>query len=98
MGKETQSFEESLAKLEALVGQMESGNMGLEEMVKAFEKASGQKVPYRIAPRRPGDVAAVYADPSKAERLLGWKATRTLEDMCRDGWNWQSHNPNGYEG
>ncbi|MBP5273915.1 MAG: UDP-glucose 4-epimerase GalE [Abditibacteriota bacterium] len=67
------------------------------EMVKAFEKASGQKVPYRIAPRRPGDVAAVYADPSKAEKELGFKAEFDIEDMCRDAWRWQSANPQGYK-
>ncbi len=49
-----------------------------------------------IAPRRPGDVARVYADPSKSWELLHWKAELTLEDMCRDAWNWQSKNPNGY--
>ena len=66
------------------------------DMVHAFERATGRKVPYVIAPRRPGDVAAVYCDPSKAERELGWKAELSLEDMCRDSWNWQSQNPNGY--
>ena len=66
------------------------------DMVHAFEKATGKPLPYKIAPRRPGDVAVVYADPSKSEKLLGWKAELDLEDMCRDSWNWQSHNPNGY--
>ena len=56
------------------------------EMVRAFEKASGQKIPYRIAPRRPGDIAAVYADPSKAEKELGFRARFGIEDMCRDTW------------
>jgi len=68
------------------------------DMVKAFEKATGIRIPYVIAPRRPGDVATVYADPAKSFRLLGWRAEKTLEDMCRDSWNWQSHNPNGYQG
>ena len=66
------------------------------DMVHAFEKATGKKVPYKIAPRRAGDVAEVYCDPGKAERELGWKAEHTLEDMCRDSWNWQSKNPNGF--
>lgn len=66
------------------------------DMVKAFEKASGRSVPYKIAPRRPGDVAACYADPSKAAAELGWKATRDVNDMCADAWRWQSQNPNGY--
>jgi UDP-glucose 4-epimerase len=66
------------------------------DMVHAFEKVTGQKVPYKITPRRPGDVATVFCDPSLAERELGWKAELTLEDMCRDTWNWQSHNPDGY--
>ena len=66
------------------------------DMVKAFEKANNIRIPYEIAPRRPGDVATVYADPSKSAELLGWKAELTLEDMCRDTWNWQSRNPNGY--
>ena len=68
------------------------------DIVKAFEAANGIRIPYVIAPRRAGDVATVYADPGKSLRLLGWKAEKTLEDMCRDSWNWQSRNPNGYEG
>lgn len=67
------------------------------EMVKAFERASGQKIPYKIAPRRAGDIAIFYADPAHAEALLGWSADRTLEDMCADHWRWQSDNPNGYD-
>ncbi|NLW67669.1 MAG: UDP-glucose 4-epimerase GalE [Bacteriovoracaceae bacterium] len=66
------------------------------EMVRAFEKASGRKIPYRIAERRPGDIASCYADPSKAESELGWKAQRGIDDMCRDSWKWQSLNPDGY--
>jgi UDP-glucose 4-epimerase len=66
------------------------------EVVKAFEVASGRAVPYRVSPRRAGDVAACYADPSYAERFLGWKAQRGLADMCRDHWNWQEQNPEGY--
>jgi UDP-glucose 4-epimerase len=66
------------------------------ELVHAFERASGRPVPYEIAPRRPGDVAAVYADPSLARRLLGWSAERGIDAMCADTWRWQSANPNGY--
>ncbi len=58
------------------------------DMVKAFEKATGKKVPYQIAPRRSGDIATCYADPQKAKKELGWEATKTLEDMCRDSWNY----------
>ncbi len=67
------------------------------DMVHAFEKACGKKLPYEIKPRRAGDVPACYATSAKAERELGWKAQYDLEDMCRDQWNWQKNNPNGYE-
>ena len=66
------------------------------DVVNAFEKANGVKVPYSIKPRRPGDIATCYCDPSKAEKELGWKAQYGIEDMCRDSWNWQSQNPEGY--
>ena len=66
------------------------------DMVHAFEKANGVAVPYKIVDRRPGDIAACYADATKSLEKLGWKAEKTLEDMCRDSWRWQSHNPNGY--
>ena len=66
-------------------------------MVKAFEKVNGVKIPYVIAPRRDGDIAECFADPAKAKEVLGWTAKKTLEDMCRDSWNWQSKNPRGYE-
>ncbi|MBT1450689.1 UDP-glucose 4-epimerase GalE [Glaciecola sp. XM2] len=66
------------------------------DMVKAFEKASGKKVPYKITPRRTGDVAACYADPSLAQSELGWKAQKGLAQMCEDSWRWQSDNPDGY--
>ena len=59
------------------------------DIVKAFEKANGLKIPYVIAPRRPGDIATCYADPTKAKNELGWEAKRGIEDMCRDSWNWQ---------
>ena len=67
------------------------------EIIKAFSKACGHEVPYRIDPRRAGDVAENYADCSKAADEMGWRAQFNIEDMCRDSWNWQSHNPNGYE-
>lgn len=67
------------------------------EMVAAFEKASGKKIPLRIADRRPGDVETVYASTEKAERELNWKAKYGIEEMCRDQWNWTSKNPWGYE-
>ena len=66
------------------------------DMVKAFEEANGVKVPYQIVDRRPGDLATCYADPAKSLEKLGWKAEKTLVDMCRDSWNWQSKNPMGY--
>jgi UDP-glucose 4-epimerase len=66
------------------------------DMVWAFEKASGKNIPFKIAERRPGDVAACYADPGQALVLLGWRAEHNLDAMCRDAWRWQSKNPNGY--
>jgi UDP-glucose 4-epimerase len=66
------------------------------EVVKAFEKASGQKIPYQITPRRAGDIAECYADPKKALNELGWSAKHGIEEMCADSWNWQQKNPNGY--
>ena len=66
------------------------------DMVKAFSKAIGRELPYEIKPRRAGDIDMCYADPAKAERVLGWKATHTLDEMCEDTWRWQSGNPNGY--
>ncbi|HJW47308.1 MAG TPA: GDP-mannose 4,6-dehydratase, partial [Lysobacter sp.] len=68
------------------------------EMVEAFRRASGRDVPYEIVARRPGDVAAMYADPSLANELLGWRAELDVEAMCRDAWLWQSLNPMGYAG
>lgn len=67
------------------------------DALKAFEKAVGREIPYKIMERRPGDVAVCYADPSKAERELGWKAARGLEEMTTDAWRWQQANPEGYE-
>lgn len=66
------------------------------DMVRAFEQASAKPVPYQVAPRRAGDIAACYADPAQAWALLGWRAERDLEAMCTDAWRWQSGNPNGY--
>lgn len=67
------------------------------DVVKAFEKASGIKINYRIAPRRTGDVACCYADATKAKEVLGWQAQYDIDDMCADSWRWQSQNPNGLE-
>ena len=66
------------------------------DMVKAFERVTGVKIPYEIAPRRPGDLATVYSSPDRSAELLGWKAEYDLDDMCRDTWTWQSRNPMGY--
>lgn len=66
------------------------------DVLHAFEKACGKELPYAVKPRRPGDIAACYADPSKALRELGWKAERGIEEMCEDSWRWQSDNPDGY--
>ena len=66
------------------------------DMVKSFEKVNGVAVPYEITPRRPGDLATCYADPAKSREGLGWSAEKTLDDMCRDTWNWQKNNPKGY--
>jgi UDP-glucose 4-epimerase len=66
------------------------------EMVAAFARASGRQIPYRIAPRRPGDIARCYADPSLAGQELGWQARLGIEEMCADSWRWQAANPNGY--
>ena len=67
------------------------------DIVKAFEQASGQKIEYKIAPRRPGDLDVCYSDASKAFNELGWKAERGLLEMCEDSWRWQSNNPNGFD-
>ncbi|HIR13150.1 MAG TPA: UDP-glucose 4-epimerase GalE [Candidatus Choladousia intestinavium] len=66
------------------------------EVLHAFEKACGKTLPYEIKPRRAGDIATCYADPSKAKRELGWEAEYGIEEMCQDSWRWQSMNPNGY--
>lgn len=66
------------------------------EMIRAFEKASGRRINYDIVARRPGDIATCYADPAHAEQLLGWRATRDIDQMCADAWRWQLGNPNGF--
>ena len=68
------------------------------DVIKAYEKACGKTLPYVIDPRRPGDIATVYADPAKAKNELGWEAQYGIEEMCADSWKWQSMNPNGYKG
>ena len=66
------------------------------DIIHTFERVNGLQIPYRFVPRRPGDVDACYAAPEKAARMLGWHAEKTLDDMCRDAWNWQRRNPDGY--
>ena len=93
-----------VAALKALLerGQSLTVNLGtgrgysVLEVVRAFEAASGRPVPFKIVPRRAGDIAQCYADPALAQQLLGWRATRTIEQMCADAWRWQSRNPDGY--
>ncbi len=93
-----------LAALKALDGHggMLIANLGtgqcysVLDMVQAFEKSCERPIPYRIAQRRPGDIASCYADPALAYKLMGWRAARDIEAMCRDVWRWQSMNPNGY--
>lgn len=83
-------------------GKMEIYNLGtgkgvsVFEAIRAFEKACGKPIPYKITPRRPGDIAACFAEPVKAREELGWTAAQTIEDACRDAWRWQSQNPDGY--
>ena len=67
------------------------------DMVKAFEKVNGIKIPYQVTPRRSGDIATCYADPAKAKNEMGFITSKTLDDMCRDSWNWQSKNPKGFK-
>ena len=91
----------SLQKISSLDGvltvNLGTGNgYSVLEMVAAFEKASGKKVAYKIAPRREGDIASCFADPAYAKEVLGWSATKELNEMCEDSWRWQSNNPNGY--
>ena len=74
-----------------------SNGFSVLDMVHAFEEANGIKINYRIAPRRPGDIAECFADATKAKEKLGWEAERGVVDMCRDAWRWQKNNPNGYD-
>ncbi len=92
----------ALARLEATDEPVSTWNLGtgtgtsVLEMLHAFERAVGHELPYEIVGRRAGDIAASYADPALAEAELGWRASRTVDDMCADAWRWQSQNPNGY--
>ena len=89
---------EKLEKAGVHVYNLGTGNgYSVLEMIKAFSAACGRELPYEIKPRRAGDIAACYASSAKAERELGWRAERGLSEMCRDQWNWQRKNPNGYE-
>jgi UDP-glucose 4-epimerase len=67
------------------------------EVLRAFERASGRRIAYRVGPRRPGDIASCYADAELARQRLGWQARRDLDAMCADSWRWQSMNPEGFE-
>jgi len=91
----------ALEKISAIEGvltvNLGTGNgYSVLDMVKSFEKASGKTVAYKIAPRRSGDIASCFADPAYAYEMLGWKATRGIDEMCEDSWRWQSSNPDGY--
>jgi len=88
----------ALAHTGADVFNLGTGNgSSVLDLVKTFEEVNGVPVPYKIVPRRPGDVATCYSDPAKAKEMLGWVAEKDLKDMCRDTWRWQSQNPNGFE-
>jgi len=68
------------------------------DVIGAFEKASGIKIPVRVTARRAGDVAVSYSDPTKAKGVLNWRAAHEIDEMCEDAWRWQLHNPHGYDG
>lgn len=93
----------AIEKLEGANGGVKIYNLGtgkgssVLEMIKAFEDASGEKVAYKIGPRRPGDIASCYAEPALAKKELDWEAKRGIKEMCEDGWRWQSNNPDGYK-
>tara|TARA_R110000868_G_scaffold304437_30_gene565556 strand:+ start:22696 stop:23709 length:1014 start_codon:yes stop_codon:yes gene_type:complete len=93
----------AIEKLNGATGGVKIYNLGtgkgssVLEMIKAFEDASGKSVAYKIGPRRPGDIASCYAEPTLAKKELGWIAERGIKEMCEDGWRWQSNNPNGYK-
>ncbi len=92
----------ALHKLGATDAPVSTWNLGtgtgtsVLQLLAAFERACGHALPYEVVARRPGDIASSYADPSRAEAELGWRATRTVDDMCADSWRWQSQNPRGY--
>lgn len=93
----TKTLEKLLSNPGVVIYNLGTGNgFSVLEMVKGFEKASRQTVAYRIVDRRSGDIAACWADPSKAKKELGWEAKKTMDDMCRDTWRWQKNNPNGF--
>lgn len=86
------------AKMKPLIVNLGTGiGYSVLDVVKAFEKTSGKKVPYKISNKRAGDIAKCYADPSYAYEVLGWKSEKTLEEMCADSWKWQKNNPKGYQ-
>ncbi len=95
----SESGEEAIKKLEdsgVYIYNLGTGKgYSVLETVKAFEKASGKKIPYKIVKRRPGDIAVNYADPLLAKKELGWEAKRDIDKMCEDTWRWQSKNPEG---
>ena len=94
----------ALEKIKTMSGGVKVYNLGtgkgssVMDVLHAYERAVGHELPYVIAPRRPGDIDACWADATLAEKELGWKANLDLDDMCRDSWNWQSQNPYGYSG
>lgn len=95
--KAIEKLEKSKRKIGLKIYNLGTGNgYSVLEIVRAFEKASGRKVPYKISPRRPGDIAECWADPALARKELGWKAKRGIAEMCEDSWRWQSMNPYGY--
>jgi UDP-glucose 4-epimerase len=97
--KALKALEQSEKRTECLTVNLGTGTgYSVLDIVRAFEQASGRSVPYKIAPRRPGDIAACYADPQRAIQSLGWRAERGLGAMCADAWRWQSANPDGYKG
>jgi UDP-glucose 4-epimerase len=97
-----QGHERALARLDNGPG-VHTWNLGtgrgysVLEMIAAFERASGRTVKYKLMPRRPGDIAVCYADPSRAQAELAWSATRGLDEMCVDAWRWQERNPDGFQ-
>lgn len=95
--KAIEKLEKAKKKIGLKIYNLGTGNgYSVLEIVKAFEKASGKKIPYKIRPRRPGDIAECWADPALAKKELGWKAKRGIAEMCEDSWRWQSMNPYGF--